>query len=179
MPVTVRRRLRDKYGLLKAYLVVVKQDGAEDFDTEIPYDQVRMHLTPGSRVRINQEPPVAVSSELVCKRRMMPLRQHPVLLRLLSSDQWGCMVLGCALCTGLQLLCCYHDQYRLSLSSSLSSSLLLCAQSSDKSQLDMTEHKCTAQQQHDLAMPLQTDNQSAARSNSHATADCPAITLHT
>ena len=65
MPVTVRRRLRDKYGLLKAYLVVVKQDGAEDFDTKIPYDQVRMHLTPGSRVRINQEPPVAVSSWLV------------------------------------------------------------------------------------------------------------------
>lgn len=60
LPVTVQQRGQDKAGLLKAYLVRMQQEGCEDDDMELPHNQVRMHLPPGSRVRVQQAPPVAV-----------------------------------------------------------------------------------------------------------------------
>ena len=59
--VTVKRRIKDAAGLLTSYIVTVRQEACDIFDMELPRSQVCVHLSPGSRVRIKQDPPAAVS----------------------------------------------------------------------------------------------------------------------
>ena len=60
---TVQRRFRHPLGWLQAYIVLVQQDGQEDFETKVTdIDQVRMHYFPGNRVQSNQVQSLKVSA---------------------------------------------------------------------------------------------------------------------
>lgn len=63
MLATVQGRFRDPWGGLQSYIVLVQQEGQEDFETKITDTaQVRMHYFPGNRVQINQVQSVEVGA---------------------------------------------------------------------------------------------------------------------